>query len=260
MTQTFLLANAIDAPAAAALGLPCCFLCYRAAPSGALQRTPLPAVRGGILGFADLSSLTEAGLPRLLQEVQSECRRRAYTGVLLPTLPEPASQALCADLCIQLEQAGLTVFLPQSLAACSPTAPLLLPGRLSGGRLEEMLDAYADRYGKSRVCLHLQPCAHQFSIPFRSACGTPLAPDSLQRLRQQHAASIRFSPELCTNYLLLPPASSKDPWQFVLFDDSASAAQRLHRATEWGARACFLPYAEWGQEVSAIVSEIGRPT
>lgn len=254
MAQTFLLANPTDAPAAAALGLPCCFLCYRAAPSGALQRTPLPAVRGGLLGLTDLSALQSAGLPRLLQEVQSECRRRDYAGVLLSSLPEPSQQALCADLCARLEQARLTVFLPQALAGYSAAAPLLLPGRLSGGRLEEMLEAYAAQWGKERVCITLRPCRHRFPIPFQTPDGSPLSADALRSLRQQQDIAACFSPELCTNYLLLPPSPPEQPWQLVLFDDVSSAAQRLQRMAEWGARACFLPYAEWGSDAAAILS------
>ena len=250
MTQTFLLTNATDAPACVATGLPCGFLCYRITDQGVLQRTPLPrATRGGLLGLIEAPSLSPSALPRLQQDLLAECRRRGYQGIIAD-LPASAACALIpalAGLC----QQGFTVFLPPEAAAALPESRVILPGILSGGRLESMLDAYAETWGKQRLCLDVQRCRHRFSIPCTDPCGQPLSHAELQELLDTGCPRAFFSTALCTQYFTLHPPDTD--WQLILFDDAASAGQRLRRIQIWGAATCFLLYAEWRRELPTLL-------
>ncbi len=250
MAQTFLLTNASDAPNAVATGLPCGFLCYRITQDGVLQRTPLPrATRGGLLGLIDTPVLSGSALPQLQQALAAECRRRCYRGILAD-LPPAAARSLLPALAVLCQQ-GFSVFLPPEAARDLPCSRVILPGALSGGNLDAMLDAYAETWGKDRLCLDLQRCRHRFSMPCFDPQGQPLSRPELQELLDTHHPSVFFSSALCTQYFTLHDAETG--WQLVLFDDATSAGKRLRRAAEWGVPACFLLYSEWGKEISSVI-------
>lgn len=250
MAQTFLLTNAADAPIASSTGLPCGFLCYRITKDGVLQRTPLPrATRGGLLGLMDAPCLSEAVLPRLQQALAAECRRRGYRGILADLPPNAARSLLPAfsGLC----QQGFAVFLPPEAARDLPGSRVILPGSLSGGNLDAMLESYAEIWGKHRLCLDLQRCRHRFSMPSFDPQGRPLTRPELQKLLDTHHPPVFFSSALCTQYFTLQ--DEKNGWYLVLFDDACSAGKRLQRMAEWGVPTCFLLYSEWGKELSAVI-------
>ena len=249
MTQTFLLTNAADAPRASATGLPCGFLCYRITDQGVLQRTPLPrATRGGLLGLMDAPVLPESALPRLRQALLAECRRRGYRGIIAD-LPAPSACALIPAL-TGLCQQGYAVFLPPDAAATLPESRVILPGLLSGGRFESMLDSYAETWGKDRLCLDLQRCRHRFSMPCTDPRGQPLSRAELLALCNACRPNVFFSSALCTQYFTLHHPDTG--WQLILFDDVSSASQRIQRAACWGVPTCFLLYAEWGKDAGDI--------
>ena len=228
MTQTFLLTNAADAPAAVATGLPCGFLCYRITRAGVLQRTPLPrATRGGLLGLTEAPALPPSRLPELQQALAAECHRRGYRGIIAD-LPPAAAQSLLPALSALCRQ-GYAVFLPPEAARDLPESRVLLPGSLSGGTLESMLESYAEAWGKHRLCLELQ------------------------QLLDTHHPKVFFSTALCTQYFTLHDAETG--WHLVLFDDAASAGKRLQRTVQWGVPTCFLLYSEWGSDVCALVRQ-----
>ena len=248
MTQTFLLTNAADAPRASATGLPCGFLCYRITDQGVLQRTPLPrATRGGLLGLMDAPVLPESALPRLRQALLAECRRCGYRGIIAD-LPASVARSLTPAL-TGLCRLGYAVFLPPDAAAALPESQVILPGLLSGGRFESMLDSYADAWGKHRLCLDLQRCRHRFSMPCADPCGQPLSRAELQELCC-NCPNVFYSSALCTQYFTLHRPDTG--WQLILFDDASSAGRRIQRAACWGVPTCFLLYAEWGADAPVI--------
>lgn len=252
MTQTFLLTNAADAPAAVATGLPCGFLCYRITRAGVLQRTPLPrSTRGGLLGLTEAPALSPSRLPELQQALAAECHRRGYRGILAD-LPPASAQSLLPALSALCRQ-GYAVFLPPEAARDLPESRVLLPGSLSGGTLESMLESYAEAWGKHRLCLDLQRCHHRFSMPSFAPQGQPLSRPELQQLLDTHHPKVFFSTALCTQYFTLHDAETG--WHLVLFDDAASAGKRLQRTVQWGVPTCFLLYSEWGSDVCALVRQ-----
>ena len=192
MTQTFLLTNAADAPAAVATGLPCGFLCYRITRTGVLQRTLLPrTTRGGLLGLTDAPALPPSRLPELQQALSAECHRRGYRGIIAD-LPPASAQSLLPALSALCRQ-GYAVFLPPEAARNLPESRVLLPGSLSGGTLESMLESYAEAWGKHRLCLDLQRCHHRFPMPSFDPQGQPLSRPELQQLLDTHHPKVFFS-------------------------------------------------------------------
>lgn len=251
MTQTFLITHARDAAQAGSAGIPCGFLCYRIGANGALQRAAGTGSRsGGLLGILEAPGLAAADPHRLSQSIAAECRRCRDRGVLLDfPLSDGATDAFAA-LCGALIQQGLSVFVPAPLAAHAPGCRVILPGSLSGGSFEEMLEAYRGRYAAEQICLDLQRCRHSFSMPSPTPDGDRLTHQELQELMQQYQPRVLFSPELCTNYFTYQPDG--DTLRFVLFDDANSISQRLHRAAQLHVPNCLLRYSEWGEEARRI--------
>ena len=253
MTQTFLITSARDAHAATATGLPCAFLCYRIGPNGALQRAMFSgSCNGGLLGIFDAPGLLVADLEQLSQTIAAECRSKLYAGVLFDFQIQDNAQDAFASLCTNLQQRSIPVFFPHTMAAAVPKSRVILPGSLSGGTFDEMLEQYTTQYALPQICLDLQRCRHSFTMPSNSPDGQPLMPQELQALLQQYQPKVFFSPELCTNYFTYRPPDQ--PFRFVLFDDPDTAAQRLRRATDYGVRSCFLLYSEWGSDAKHIVT------
>lgn len=257
MIQTFLLTTPRDTPKAAALGLPCGFFCYRIGPKGTLQRTALPAAtHGGLLGLTEAPGLSHAEPEALAECIAAECSRQGYRGVLLGPSALPDASGSLAALCTKLQQRNLPCFAPPSLARAAPECRVILPGTLSGGTLEEMLDAFAAQYGSHRICLDVQRCCHSFSMPGSTPDGTRLTRQALDDLRQQYQPDSFFSPALCTNYFTYCPQPQE--MRLVLFDDPPAAARRLQQADARGIQTGFLLYSEWGSDAKAVAELLSQ--
>lgn len=255
MTQTFFIAHAQDANAAVAAGLPCVLLCYRISKSGALQRTALPRLtRGSLLGILASPDLSPAFVPRLQQMLLAECHRRGYVGVWFSAAPADQEPTAFVTLCANLQQKGLSVFLPQAAARSVPGSRVILPGSLSGGTLEDMLADYASRYESSRIALDLQRCRHSFSMPCQAPQGCPLTQEVLEQILHTHHCQTFFSPELCTHYCTYHPQG--EAWKFLLFDDADSILRRIRRAFSFGVSCCFLSFREWQAEAKHIAADL----
>lgn len=245
--------NVHDAALAGSVGIPCGYLCYRIGTGGTLQRaTASGSRRGGLLGIMDASGLAAANPDRLSRTIAAECRRSHHIGVLFDfPLSEDARDAFTA-LCERIRQQSLTLFVPSALAAHAPGCQVILPGSLSGGTFEEMLEDYKTRYRPQQICLELQRCRHSFSMPSDTPDGSRLTQQELQELLQQYRPKVFFSPELCTNYFTYRPADRS--LRFVLFDDADTVSRRLRRAAQLDVHSCFLRCSDWGKDIKAIVA------
>lgn len=251
MTRTFLITAAQDARDASALGLPCGFLCYRIGPQGTLQRSSLPlSARGGLMGIVDAPDLSSADPALLARRILAECSRRGYGGVILDLPDADLSHPTLTALAAALDKRHLPLFLPRALADAAPGCRVILPGLVSGGTFDGMLDCYIARYGAARICLDLQRSCHRFSIPSADPDGCRLTRQALQALLDRHQPKVFFSPELCTRYFTYRPRD--EALQFVLFDDPETGRHKLHRAAARGIHSFFLLYSEWGRSVRAI--------
>ena len=102
-TKGFLAVTAQDARTGEALGLPCVCLYYRIGEKGTLQRAQLSlSGRGGLMGIYDGSGLANAQTDRLARDIQAECARRGFGGVVLDFRPAeealPRLEGLCGAL------------------------------------------------------------------------------------------------------------------------------------------------------------------
>ena len=102
-TKGFLAVTAQDARLGEALGLPCVCLYYRIGEKGTLQRAQLSlSGRGGLMGIYDGGGLSAAQPDRLARDIQAECTRRGFGGVVLDFRPAEEALSRLESLCAAL--------------------------------------------------------------------------------------------------------------------------------------------------------------
>ena len=111
-----------------------------------------------------------------------------------------------------------------------------------------MIRDYAARFPQARMALLMPRCRHRFSIPAASADGTPLPAD------RQPPEPMFYSPDLCTNYRLIP--TPEDGLDFLLADDATSIACRIRAASDCGIPYAFLSFAEWQAEAAELAQTL----
>ena len=105
-TTVFLAATAQDCAAAQRCGGPCVRLIYRVGDGGILQRAQAPlAGRGGLLGLYEAPGLPAAQPEKLARDLQAECARRGFSGVVLDLEPTAEMLPRLEELCAALRQA-----------------------------------------------------------------------------------------------------------------------------------------------------------
>lgn len=251
-TRAFLVVAAQDAAGAERTGAPCVRLCYRVGENGTLQRAQMSmTARGGLMGIYEAPGLAAGQPERIARDIQAECTRRGYGGVVLDL--EPAAEALpnAERLCAALGRLGVRHFVPETLCSCAPEGKVIVPAAVSGGSFAQMLDALCTRYGAENLCLDLVRTCSDFTMPSYTPDGRPISPEELAQLQETYLAQSFYSPELCCKYFTY--RSRAGGAHFVLFDDGDTAAAKLRAARERGVGYVFLLYSEWSREAKALL-------
>lgn len=258
-TTVFLAATAQDCAAAQRCGGPCVRLIYRVGDGGILQRAQAPlAGRGGLLGLYEAPGLPAAQPEKLARDLQAECARRGFSGVVLDLEPTAEMLPRLEELCAALRRLQVRHFVPESLHAAAPQGIVLLPAAVSGGSFGEMLDALCARYGAENLCLDLVRSRSDFSMPSYDPSGTPLSREELERLRETHRAESFYSPQLCCRYFTYRNRSGAA--HFVLFDDGDTARNKLAEIRKRGIPWVILLYSEWGPEARELLAGEAAPS
>ena len=254
-TKGFLVAAAQDARAAESTGLPCVCLYYRIGEKGGLQRAQLPiAGRGGLLGVYDGAGLGACQPDRLARDLQAECTRRGFGGVVLDFRPEDGAMPQFENLCAALRRLQIRLFLAEELAPHGGEGvTVIAPAAVSGGSFRQMLEALTARYGAENLCLDLVRGCSDFAMPSYDPDGTPLSAEEFWNLLDTYRPECFFSPQLCSKYFTY--RKSNGSAHFVLFDDPDTAAQKLAAINEAGVSHVFLLYSEWGRDARSLLGK-----
>lgn len=251
-TKGFLAVTAQDARLGEALGLPCVCLYYRIGEKGTLQRAQLSlSGRGGLMGIYDGGGLSAAQPDRLARDIQAECTRRGFGGVVLDFRPAEEALSRLESLCAALRRLQVRFFLPEELAGYGGEAAMVVaPAAVSGGSFQQMLEALISRYGPERLCLDLVRTCSDFSMPSYDPDGKPLSPPEFRQLQELYRPQSFFSPQLCCKYFTY--RQEDGAVHFVLFDDADTASAKLERIRQAGIGQALLLFSEWGRQVKAI--------
>ncbi len=250
--HTYLVTTAQDAKAAEGLGVACAYLYYRVGEAGLLQRAQLPiTAKGGMMGVYDGGGLHRADPQALAQSIVLECKRRGYHGVILDIEGETGLYQLMQQLSAHLAERGIVHVVPLSMAHAAPHAKILIPSAISGGSFVEMLQSFSARFGASNLCLELVRSCNDFVMPSFSPQGVALSPTDFSDILRKHSPIPYFSREMCSKYFTYRTDGQA---HFVLFDDAATAAQKIVLAREHGFFAAFALYSDWGAEGRDIVA------
>lgn len=253
-TRVCLVVTAQDAAVGERTGAPCVRLCYRIGENGTLQRAQLAmTLRGGLMGIYEAPGLAAGQPEKLARDIQAECTRRSYGGVVLDLEPGPEALPGVERLCTALSRLGLRHFVPEGLAQCAPEAVVIAPAAVSGGSFRQMLEALCGKYGPERLCLDMVRACNDFTMPSYTPDGRPITPEELRQLQETYLAQSFYSPELCCKYFTY--RSKKGGAHFVLFDDGDTAAGKLQVASELGIGWAFLLYSEWGREIKTLTAQ-----
>ncbi len=251
-TKGFLAVTGRDAAAARGLGRPCLCLYYRIGDRGALQRAQLDqSGRGGLMGIFEGAGLTAAQPDRLARDIQAECNRRGYEGVVLDLSPPAEALPALEALCGALERLQLRYFLPEDLAHLGKTARAIAPAAVSGGSFDQMLDALLERWGPQRLALDVVRCRSDFAMPSYEPDGTPLTAAQFREILDTYRPQSFFDSRLCCKYCTYRKQNGSA--HFVLFDDPQTAAAKLQKIAEKGVGTVFLLYSEWGAEAKGLL-------
>lgn len=254
-TGVFLVAAAQDAAGAARLKAPCVRLHYRIAPGGMLQRAQTPfSGKGGLLGVYEAAGLAEIRPEKLARDLQAECGKRGFSGVVLDLEPQGEGEEQLEALCAALARAHVAHFVPERSAPLAPESSVICSAAVSGGSFGELVEELCQRYGPRRVCLDLVRMCSDFTMPSYSPDGSPLSWQELEALRDKYQAEGFFSPELCAKYFTYRKENGSA--HFVLFDDGDTALQKLRIAREKSVGSVFFLFSEWHDEAKNIFASL----
>ena len=217
-------------------------MAWRLSKQGQLLRLPLPgSLRRGILGLSDLGMPASFSPQLPARQLLQQCRMLELGGVLADFEAPPGESRLALLQSYLQERSGaLSLFVPESYRAAEGTC-VLCSTAISGGRLQQRLEEAREVLGPGRFALYLPRLAMDFTLPAPSGTGTPLSAEALQQLREQHRASVFYSPELMARYFTYRRG---EDFHFALFDDAGTLHQKLQLGKKLGARAAFLLYPQ----------------
>ena len=243
--SAFLALSGAEPPRATG-GLPCVWLGYRVENGRLVRRGLPPRARGGLLG---ITAAGDGGDPeRIAREIGAACRYRAMGGVFWD-LPEGSGTAPVRQVGSRLAHRGLRQLVPLHLAEVLPEARVLIPGAVTGGSYQELLEVSAARFGPGRCWLEPVRLACDFCMPAHDAHGVRLGPADLAALLAQNGGESWFCPTLCTRYFTYTAGEDS---HFVLFDDPAAAGERLRRAAEAGFSGFLIRRRDWPEQLPPL--------
>lgn len=251
-TKLLTVVTAQDLSGAEQMGAPCVRLCYRIGENGTLQRAQMSmTARGGLMGIYEAPGLAAGQPEKLARDIQAECTRRGYGGVVLDLEPGQEAVSGVERLCAGLGRLGVRHFVPEGMCAYAPEGVVMVPAAVSGGSFAQMVDALCEKYGQERLCLDLVRVCSDFTMPSYTPDGKPISPEERKQLQETYFAESFYSPELCCKYFTY--RSKKGGAHFVLFDDKDTAAGKLRIAREKGVGWVFLLYSEWAGDLKALL-------
>ena len=208
-------------------------LSHRISQTGQLLRlTASPSPRGGVMVICGCEDPSPTHPSSLGASILRECLRHAPRGLLLDLeAPSTLYIELIRLLSPKLSRLGITLFLPEPLAAHAPDCRALIPCALSGGSLELRLKEAVERYGAERVVACPESTATEFILPCPTGKGRPLSRDQLLLLLEQITPHTHFSPALCARYFTFFRDKNL---HLVLFDDSACLREKYTCARRCG--------------------------
>lgn len=254
-TKAFLAVTAPDAPKAQGLGMPCLCLYYRIGENGALQRAQLQlSGRGGLMGLYEAPGLALCQPEKLARDIQTECSRRGFGGVVVD-FPVPGEELpRLESLCAALKRLQVGVWLPEELAPWGgEEAIVIAPAAVSGGVFAEMVEALCRKYTPQRLCLDLVRGCQDFPMPAYDPDGRRLTAGELAELQAKTGAQSYFSRELCCKYFTYRREDGSV--HFVLFDDHDTAHAKLEHIRQAGVGQVLLLFSEWGREARELLGK-----
>lgn len=218
---------------------------YRIGPGSTLLRQNLLLQsRGGLMCVSDREAPPIEDPEALCGAVLRECGRRGYGGTVLDFEEAPRQDRLefAARLGPALSNARRTLYLPESYAAASQEAVVLICTAISGGSFSQRLQDAASQYkGAGKLALDIQRLRMDFRLPARTGEGEPLTPEAFHALTERENPPVFFSQDLCARYFTYTKSGEA---HFVLFDDAGTLSQKLRLGTGMGFSAAFFMWPE----------------
>ena len=239
--KSFTVATQNDIRKAASLGFP--LLMLTADLSKGPPFFPRRAARGDILGIYKSGAGIKADPPFLARAAA----RAGFSGALLDLGDENSHEA--SLICRALLSSGLTPYVPAELAECSERCALIVPGAISGGSFELMLEHFKSSFPKRPLALDLVRTRHEFTMPSKEPFGKLVRRERFANLMEKYPRSY-FSPQLVCRYITFKEDGKP---RFLMFDTPETAALKADMARKAGFSACFALYGEWGGDIPLIL-------
>ena len=218
---------------------------YRLDGDGALCALSLPRqMQGGLLL---LTAYAGRCGEHTAQALTQECRRRRYSGVVVP-FPAPAlARALSRPLC----RAGLELWLHERDAPAAPGCWVLVNTAQPRGSLQDRLTRAVRAYGPERIVLDAQRLRMDFPLPCPDGEGAYLTAAQLCRL--QAGRTVFYSKELGVRYFTYRQGSAS---RFVLLDDGDTLRRKLALGAQLGITRGLLTMPECGDVLAEVLASV----
>lgn len=218
---------------------------YRLDGEGALCALSLPRqTQGGLLLLT--ASAGRCG-EHTAQALVCECRRRRYSGVVVP-FPAPA---LARALSRPLYRAGLELWLHEQDAPAAPGCWVLVNTAQPRGSLQERLTRAVRAFGPERIVLDAQRLRMDFPLPCPDGEGAYLTAAQLCRLRA--GRTVFYSRELGVRYFTYRQGSAS---RFVLLDDGDTLRRKLALGAQLGITRGLLTLPECGDVLAEVLASV----
>ena len=218
---------------------------YRLDGEGALCALSLPRqMQGGLLL---LTAYAGRCGEHTAQALTQECRRRRYSGVVVP-FPAPA---LARALSRPLYRAGLELCLHERDAPAAPGCWVLVNTAQPRGSLQDRLTRAVRAYGPERIVLDVQRLRMDFPLPCPDGEGAYLTAAQLCRLRA--GRTVFYSKELGVRYFTYRQGSAS---RFVLLDDGDTLRRKLALGAQLGITRGLLTLPECGDVLAEVLASV----
>lgn len=218
---------------------------YRLDGEGALCALSLPRqMQGGLLL---LTAYAGRCGEHTAQALTQECRRRRYSGVVVP-FPAPA---LARALSRPLYRSGLELWLHERDAPAAPGCWVLVNTAQPRGSLQDRLTRAVRAFGPERIVLDAQRLRMDFPLPCPDGEGAYLTAAQLCRLRA--GRTVFYSKELGVRYFTYRQGSAS---RFVLLDDGDTLRRKLALGAQLGITRGLLTMPECGDVLAEVLASV----